>query len=128
MRLLLDTHVFLWTQDRPRRLGAVIELVGDPDNERFLSVASVWEIAIKCAAGRLVLTEHPERYVPDRREALQAESLAVSEAHALAAARLPHLHGDPFDRMLVAQAQMLELTIVTADRAVAQYDVESILI
>jgi PIN domain nuclease of toxin-antitoxin system len=128
MRLLLDTHVFLWTQDRPRRLGAAREVLGDPDNERFLSTASVWEITLKWATGKLSLVEPPASYVPSRRRALVASSLPVDEEHALAVGKLPLLHRDPFDRLLVAQAQMLDLTIVTADPAVAKYDVESILI
>lgn len=128
MRLLLDTHVFLWTQDRPRRLGDSLELLADPTNTRLLSVASAWEIALKWSAGKLVLTLPPDEYVPSRRRAIRAESLAVSETHALAASHLPQLHRDPFDRLLVAQAQMLDLTIVTADPAVAQYPVESILV
>lgn len=128
MRLLLDTHVFLWAQDRPSRLGSALDVLADPDNERFVSTASVWEIAIRWATGKLVLPDPPDTYVPSRRHALVASSLRVSEEHALAVTRLPPLHRDPFDRLLVAQAQMLDLTIITADRAVAQYDVESILV
>lgn len=128
MRLLIDTHVFLWAQDRPSRLGAALDVLADPENERFVSAASVWEIAIKWATGKLVLPDPPDAYVPSRRRALVASSLPVAEEHAVAVSRLPLLHGDPFDRVLVAQAQVLDLTIVTADRAVAQYEVESILV
>ena len=128
MRLLLDTQVFLWAQERPSRLRAALDVLAEPRNERLLSAASAWEIAIKWASGKLVLPEPPDTYVPSRRRALVASSLPVGEEHVIAIARLPRLHGDPFDRLLVAQAQMLELTIVTADRAVAQYDVDSILV
>lgn len=93
-----------------------------------MSAASTWEIAIKCAAGGLALPEPPERYVPTRIREIGAEPLAIEHAHALAAARLPHLHRDPFDRMLVAQAGALDASIVTADRQVAQYPIESLLV
>ena len=128
MRLLLDTHVFLWAQDAPKRLGVSFDILADPDNDRFLSVASAWEIAIKWSTGKLVLSEPPARYVPSRLSSLAGSPLAVTMEHALAVAELPRLHADPFDRVLVAQAQLLDLTIVTADPAVAQYEVDSILI
>ena len=128
MRLLLDTHVFLWSQDRPERLGSSLSLLEDLGNDLWLSTASAWEIAIKWAMGKLVLAEPPARFVPSRQRRIGAESIAVEQAHALAVAQLPRLHEDPFDRLLVAQAQLLGLTIVTADPAVAQYPIESILV
>lgn len=127
MRLLLDTHVFLWLQTTPERLKAQLALVEDERNELVVSAASSWEIAIKHQLGRLPLPEEPARYVPSRIQAIGAKPLAVEHFHALAVATLPALHGDPFDRLLVAQAQLENLTILTADETVAQYPVATLL-
>jgi PIN domain nuclease of toxin-antitoxin system len=123
VKLLLDTHIFLWLQTDPERLGDQLRVVEDERTELLLSAVSSWEIAIKYGLGRLPLPEPPERYVPSRMRAIAAEALAVEHPHALAVATLPNLHRDPFDRLLIAQANLLGLTILTADRAVAQYPV-----
>jgi PIN domain nuclease of toxin-antitoxin system len=128
VELLLDTHVFLWLLAEPERLGTHLRYVEDPANGLLLSAASSWEIAIKVRLGRLALPDDPRRYVPDRMRAVGAEPLDVEHAHALAVAELPPLHRDPFDRMLVAQARHLRLTIVTADADLARYDVPTILV
>jgi len=128
VRLLLDTHVFLWLLAEPERLGQHLASVEGAGNDLFVSAASSWEIAIKVRLGRLELPDDPKRYVPDRMRALGAEPLPVEHAHALAVADLPMLHRDPFDRVLVAQARHLELTIVTADADIARYDVRTILV
>ena len=128
MRLLLDTHVFLWLLAEPERLGQHLASVEGAGNDLLVSAASSWEIAIKVRLGRLSLPDDPKRYVPDRMRALGAEPLPVEHAHALAVADLPTLHRDPFDRVLVAQARHLELTIVTADADIARYDVRTILV
>lgn len=128
MKLLLDTHVFLWLLTEPERLGEHLRTVEDPANGMLLSAASSWEIAIKVRLGRLELPDDPTRYVPDRMRAIGAEPLAVEHAHALEVAALPPLHRDPFDRLLVAQARHLGLTIMTADAAVARYDVRTMLV
>lgn len=128
MRLLLDTHVFLWLLAEPERLGEHISSVGNPSNELFLSAASSWEIAIKTQLGRLHLPEDPRRYVPDRMRAIGAEPLPIEHNHALAVGELPPLHRDPFDRILVAQARGLRLTILTADVNIARYEVETLLV
>lgn len=128
MRLLLDTHVFLWLMTEPERLGDHLELVEDRRSELFVSAASSWEIAIKCGLGKLVLPEPPSHYVPERLRLLGAVGIPVEHAHALAVASLPPLHRDPFDRLLVAQAQVLGIRIVTADPAVARYPVSSLLV
>ena len=128
VRLLLDTHVFLWLLAEPERLGEHVDVLYDPGNQLLLSAASSWEIALKTQIGRLELPEDPRRYVPDRMRAIGADPLAVEHSHALAVGELPPLHRDPFDRLLVAQARHLGLRIITADAQVAQYDVESLLV
>lgn len=128
MRLLLDTHVFLWLQTEPERLGEHLTLVEDRTTTLLLSAASSWEIAIKYGIGRLPLPEPPERYVPTRMRAIGAEALPIEHAHALAVAALPALHRDPFDRLLVAQAGTTGATVLTADPALAQYPAETLLV
>jgi PIN domain nuclease of toxin-antitoxin system len=124
-RFLLDTHIWLWLQTSPERLPPrLIELLQDEDNELLLSAASSWEISIKYALGKLLLPEPPRTYIPGRMRLSGTTGLAIEHSHALAVAALPRLHGDPFDRMLVAQSRELELRIVTADSAIAEYDVD----
>ncbi len=128
MRVLLDTHIFLWLQTEPERLGERLSVIEDRRNQLLVSAASSWEIAIKQSLGRLALPERPERYVPERLRAIGAQGLAIEHSHALAVASLPSLHRDPFDRMLVAQAQLLDLLILTADLQLAQYEVRTLVV
>ena len=128
MKVLLDTHVFLWLHTEPERLGGHLELMEDQRNTALVSAVVSWEIALKYGLGRLPLPEPPERYVPERLRAIGAESLPVEHAHALAVAKLPSLHRDPFDRLLVSQAGLLNLPILTADPQVAAYPVRTLLV
>lgn len=124
MRLLLDTHVWLWLQHAPERLGAdALRDVEHPDNDLLFSAASSWEIAIKWALGKLSLPAPPDRYVPDRVHTSGVTPLPIQHRHALAVAHLPPHHRDPFDRLLVAQAREEHAVLVTGDRAFAAYDV-----
>lgn len=124
MRFLLDTHVWLWLQARPDRVADDVRAqLADGSTVLFLSAASSWEIAIKNALGRLPLPEPPRTYVPSRMRHDGVDGLPVTHAHALHVASLPPHHGDPFDRLLVAQAQLEGLTVVTADRQLERYDV-----
>lgn len=124
MKLLVDACTFLWILEGSAKLSTPArQAFLDRNNERFLSSVSAWEIAIKYAAGRLALPEHPGTYVPSRREAHGIAPLPLDEESALHAARLPRLHGDPFDRMLVAQALIHGLTVLTPDQLIAQYPV-----
>jgi PIN domain nuclease of toxin-antitoxin system len=107
-------------------LGGQRSLVEDGAVGLIVSAASSWEIAIKYRLGRLALPEEPRRYMPERLRRLGAEALAIEHGHALAAAELPPLHTDPFDRLLVAQAKLLDVPIVTADSRVAQYPVQTL--
>jgi PIN domain nuclease of toxin-antitoxin system len=126
--VLLDTHAFLWLQTEPERLRGQLAVVQDERNRLLLSAASSWEIAIKYALGRLQLPESPERYVPRRMRAVGAEALDVEHGHALAVAGLAPRNGDPFDRLLVAQARALDVPILTADPKIAAYPVRTLLI
>jgi PIN domain nuclease of toxin-antitoxin system len=127
VRVLLDTHIFLWLNTEPERLGECLPLVEDSGSELFFSAASSWEIAVKHGLGRLPLPEPPERYVPSRMRAVGVVAHAVEHTHALAVAALPPLHRDPFDRMLVAQARLLDVPILTADPIMAQYPVQTLM-
>ena len=125
MRLLLDTHVFLWWFLTPDRLSDRARLLlQDPDNELLVSAASSLEIAIKSGLKKLELPEPPARYVTSRLEAKGLSPLAVEHAHALRLAELPLHHRDPFDRLLIAQAQLEDATLVTGDPAFLLYDVD----
>ena len=119
-RLLLDTHVFLWWRSDSRKLNATARREIAGADVVFVSAATAWEAAIKIALGRL--------QIPDTIEAGVAasgfEKLPIGFPHAEAAARLPAHHADPFDRMLVAQAQIEELTLVTHDRRLERYEVD----
>lgn len=127
MRVLLDAHVFIWwVLDMPNLSDASREILGDGGNEVLFSAASGYEIAFKADQGRLALPEPPSEYVRSRLAAYGFESLDVELSHALRAATLPRIHGDPFDRMLVAQAQIEGLPILTADPVIGRYDVETI--
>jgi PIN domain nuclease of toxin-antitoxin system len=125
VRLLLDTHCFLWMAAAPERFSrATLTLLQSPEHELLLSAASSWEIAIKYALGRLVLPHPPAKYVPSRLEMSGVRGLAIEHAHALAVSSLPPHHADPFDRLLIAQARTERLTILTADPHFARYDVD----
>src|SRR5436853_5941258 len=116
MRLLLDTHVFLWyISADPQLPVAFRDAIRDPANEVYLSVASVWEAVIKYALGKLPLPEAPAGFLPRQREAHRIASLAVEEGALAHLANLPPLHRDPFDRILIAQALHQGLTLVTVD-------------
>jgi PIN domain nuclease of toxin-antitoxin system len=126
MRLLLDTHVWLWLQFSPRRMSAAaIDLLRDPGNDLLFSAVSSWEIAIKYALGKLPLPEPPDSYVPKRIRTSGVTPISIEHVHALQVAGLPRHHDDPFDRLMVSQAQIERLTVVTADRKFEPYDVQT---
>jgi PIN domain nuclease of toxin-antitoxin system len=120
VRLLLDTHVFLWWRANDRRLGAPVRVAVAEADLVFVSAATAWEAAIKASLGRLRYPDTIEAGV----DASGFEKLPISLAHAERAARLPPHHADPFDRMLIAQAQSEDLTLVTRDRSLASYEVK----
>jgi PIN domain nuclease of toxin-antitoxin system len=126
VQLLLDTHVFLWLLAEPEQIGENLATLEDPAHDLFLSAASSWEIAIKVQLGRLTLPVEPRRYVPDRMRAIGVRALPIEHMHALAVSELPPLHRDPFDRLLVTQARLLELRIVTSDAQIMRYEVDTL--
>jgi PIN domain nuclease of toxin-antitoxin system len=127
MRAILDTHAFLWwNMDDPQISLTARQFIADGSNEIFLSAASAWEIAIKCARGRLVLPADPPAYVADRMASQHFQPLPVQVSHALHVYSLPDVHADPFDRLLIAQSQLEDLPILTADPLFAQYEVDVI--
>jgi PIN domain nuclease of toxin-antitoxin system len=124
MRLLLDTHVFLWYISADPKLPATFRAaIQDPANEVYLSVASVWEAVIKNGLGKLPLPGPPADYLPQQRDAHGIATLPVDEGAMSPLASLPPLHRDPFDRLLIAQARLEGLTVLTADSAFEVYDV-----
>lgn len=126
MKLLLDTCTFLWLAGGGPLSKAAAAAVRDPSNEVFLSAVSTWEIVAKHRAGRLPLPEPPDRLIPTERRLRGVAALPLDEESTFQGLRLPPLHRDPFDRMLIAQAIALGLAIVTPDPAVAQYPVRVI--
>lgn len=119
MRYLLDTHVLLWSRASPERLSPeAVTVLQSTDNALYISMATLWECAIKACIGKLTVPEGFFRLV-----AHDYEILDIELAHVEATLQLPLLHRDPFDRLLVAQAQLGGLTLVTRDRNVIRYQV-----
>jgi PIN domain nuclease of toxin-antitoxin system len=123
MKLLLDTHAFIWWDSDPTRLSAkALAALGDRSNEALLSVASVWELVIKAQLGKLAL-RLPLADIIRQQQANGLRVLPVNLAHILGVEGLPPLHKDPFDRLLIAQANAEGADLVSADPMVTQYPV-----
>ncbi|MEO0647646.1 MAG: type II toxin-antitoxin system VapC family toxin [Cyanobacteria bacterium J06650_10] len=123
-QLLLDTHIFLWLNDRPERLSkTAIESCADPTNELFLSLVSLWEIQIKSQLGKLQMSVPWPTMVQKQRDENGLQILAISEAHIEQLGSLNWYHRDPFDRLLIAQAQTEKMYLVSADGAFSHYEV-----
>ncbi len=124
MRILLDTHIFLWyISADPQLPPAFRDTIRDPANEVYLSVASVWEAVIKCALGKLPLPEPQAEYLPRQREAHRIATLPIEEAALVHLSGLAPLHRDPFDRILIAQALQHGLKLATVEDAIRAYAV-----
>jgi PIN domain nuclease of toxin-antitoxin system len=122
MRILLDTHVWLWWNSEPHKLSQrVLSAIADSSNEVFLSEASVWEMAIKNRIGKLPLPEPVNMYVRTRTQQDSIWELPILHSHAAATETLPMLHNDPFDRLLIAQSWIEDLLLLTADDKVLAY-------
>lgn len=124
MRILLDTCEFLWLVSGDSRLSpTVASAVRDPQNQVFLSAISFWEITLKHSLGKLPLPQPPAQFVQHQRDQHLIATLALDEAAVAQLSGLPPLHRDPFDRMLICQAQAHGLTIASSDSLVRQYPV-----
>jgi PIN domain nuclease of toxin-antitoxin system len=127
MRVLIDTHAFLWwLLDGPLMSDIARPILEDRANEVLVSAASAYEIAVKTARGRMTLPEPAESYVASRLIGEGFSPLPIQIAHAVRAGTLPPIHRDPWDRLLIAQAQIEGIPILTADPAIGRYDVETI--
>jgi PIN domain nuclease of toxin-antitoxin system len=127
MRVLFDTHSFLWwIEDDPRLSSTVKEIIGDRSNELFFSAASGWEIAIKAKTGKLNISDIPEKFVMEQLAINAVTILPIQINHALHIYNLPNHHRDPFDRILIAQSQLENLPIMTVDAQIVRYSVETI--
>jgi len=125
MKYLLDTMVWLWSVGPTDKIGrAGLDVLTNGEVEVYFSAAGAWEVAIKTQLGKFTLTEPPGRYVPKRLSAQGIRSLSITQNHTLKVYDLPGHHRDPFDRLLIAQAIVEDMTILTADRAFAKYPVE----
>lgn len=127
MKALLDTHAFLWWGLDDDRLSATVrEIIRDGRNEIVVSVASIWEVAIKSAKGKLTLPTDAKTFVDDRLRRHRWSTLAIQSGHVVRAAELPRFHGDPFDRVLIAQAQIEGLPLLSTDPLMSRYDVQTL--
>ena len=124
MKLLLDSHIFLWFISADSRLPILLrDAIREPNNALFLSVASLWEIIIKYNLGKLPLPQSPEIYIPRQRQIHRIRSLPINELSLKHLASLPNLHRDPFDRILISQALNSNLILVTVDPEIVKYNV-----
>lgn len=122
MKLLIDTHIFLWLINNDKRLTSKLrQAIRDPNNEKFLSVVSIWECVIKYQIGKLEFPVSPEMYLPMQRKKHSIKTLAVDENSITQLINLPLLHQDPFDCLIISQALQQDLTIMTEDKAMIAY-------
>ncbi len=127
MKILLDTHIFLWFISDDNKLATDIrDAISDYDNEVYLSIISIWECIVKYKLGKLPLPESPDIYLPKQRDRHQIINLNLDESSVVQLTKLPSLHRDPFDRMLICQALQHNLSIATADKAIRAYPIKLI--
>ncbi len=127
MGLLLDTHIFIWLATEPATLSPrTWALCQDLDNELLLSIASIWEIQIKHQLGKLAFVTPLAELIAIQRKVNRVTLLAVEPAHIFALQELPPLHKDPFDRMLIAQTKVEDITLLTADGTLPGYQVRMV--
>jgi PIN domain nuclease of toxin-antitoxin system len=128
MKLLIDTHVFLWILSERQRFSAKARtFLEDTDsNQFFLSDASAWEASIKFGLGKLKLPEKPELFFPDRVRQTGYRHLRIDLGHVTRVYSLPHVHGDPFDRLLISQSKVEGMTIISNDPVFKRYHVDTL--
>jgi PIN domain nuclease of toxin-antitoxin system len=125
MKLLLDTHAFIWWASEPQRLSQkVLTLCQDRANTLMISVASIWEMQIKLQLGRLRLTLPLRNLIESQQQANNLQVLPIELSHVLALDNLPLHHRDPFDRLLIAQSNVEDAPLVSMDRAFSEYQVK----
>ena len=125
MKLLLDTHTFIWWDSEPQRLSQqILNMCQDPENELLVSVASLWEMQIKLQLGKLELNKPLAELVSGQQEINKIDILGVKLEHILALAKLPPHHKDPFDRLLIAQTDIEEAILVSKDQIFTEYEVK----
>ena len=124
MKILLDTHIFLWyISATPQIPAETLERLRNPQNDVYLSAVSIWEASVKYHLGKLSLPDSPAAYLPEQRQLHRIMSLNLDEPSVAHLDRLPALHRDPFDRMFICQALEYEMSIATVDSQIRQYDV-----
>ena len=124
MHLLLDTHIFLWFVTAPANLSAAaLALIQDSENYIYISLVSAWEISIKSGLGKMNLAQPVEPFIQQQAQRNHFEILPIKLSHIAAVEHLPRHHGDPFDRLLIAQSIVENLTLISADHAFSQYPV-----
>jgi PIN domain nuclease of toxin-antitoxin system len=127
MNLLLDTHAFLWfIANDPRLSSRAQSLIQDPGNRRQISMASLWEIAIKVSLGKLTLAQPFDQFIPRQLQLNQIEVLPIELSHVAAVVAMPFHHRDPFDRLMAAQCQIENIPIISADTAFDAYSIRRV--
>lgn len=125
MKLLIDTHAFLWfITDSPRLSPTAKDLMGDTENDRIMSVASLWEIAIKNSLGKLELKQPFESFIPQQLQSNYVDLLAIEITHLAKLVTLPFHHHDPFDRLIIAQAACENLPVLSVDTRFDSYEIQ----
>ncbi|HYX53036.1 MAG TPA: type II toxin-antitoxin system VapC family toxin [Candidatus Limnocylindrales bacterium] len=126
MKYLLDTVIFLWNLHSPEKLNnKAQQLLASQHDEIFFSAVSSWEVVIKYARGKLMMPQPPWQILPEAITRFGALALPITHAHTLAVGQLPAHHSDPFDRMLIAQAQTEKMVLMTAEKLIEKYPVET---
>ncbi len=127
MKYLLDTHTFLWfATDNPRISEKAKQIIQNRKNQLLLSAASVWEISIKYSIGKISLSTDLDNFISESLRNYNLTPLPISIPHSIEVSRLPEIHRDPFDRMLIAQSRIENAGIITTDKDITKYDVKTI--
>lgn len=127
MKYLLDTHTFLWfATDNPRISEKAKQIIQNRKNQLLLSAASVWEISIKYSIGKISLSTDLDNFISESLRSYNLTPLPISIPHSIEVSRLPEIHRDPFDRMLIAQSRIENAGIITTDKDITKYDVKTI--
>lgn len=124
---LLDTHIFLWMVTEPEKLSRKIKnIVSDKSNVLYLSVASLWEISLKYSLDKIKVPDYPEKFLLKELQELNINILPISPYEALSVYKLPHIHKDPFDRILIIQAVLNNLVFISNDKVLRKYNLDNL--